>query len=53
MPIALNRQFTVADRDKVWVGDITCIAIDESWLFLAVVIDLFSRQVVGWSMREE
>jgi transposase InsO family protein len=35
------------------VGDITYIATDEGWLFLAVVIDLFSRQVVGWSLRDE
>ncbi|MDP2417539.1 MAG: IS3 family transposase [Hydrogenophaga sp.] len=48
----LNREFTVAEPDKVWVGDITYIATDEGWLFLAVVIDLFSRQVVGWSLRE-
>ena len=56
LPIApnlLNRQFTVARPDAVWVGDITCIATDEGWLYLAVVIDLFSRQVVGWSMRAD
>lgn len=55
LPIApnlLNRKFTVAAPDRVWVGDITYIATDEGWLFLAVVIDLFSRQVVGWSLRE-
>ena len=52
-PNLLNREFTVAEPDKVWVGDITYIATDEGWLFLAVVIDLFSRQVVGWSMRED
>jgi putative transposase len=55
LPIAanlLNRQFAVDVPDKVWVGDITYMATDEGWLFLAVVIDLFSRQVVGWSMRE-
>ena len=48
LPIAsnlLNRAFTVAEPDRVWVGDITYIATDEGWLFLAVVIDLFSRQV--------
>ena len=55
LPIApnlLDRQFAVDAPNKVWVGDITYIATDEGWLFLAVVIDLFSRQVVGWSMRE-
>ena len=50
-PNVLNREFTVAAPDKVWVGDITYIATDEGWLFLAVVIDLFSRQVVGWSLQ--
>ena len=50
-PNVLNREFEVAEPDKVWVGDITYIATDEGWLFLAVVIDLFSRQVVGWSLR--
>ena len=52
-PNWLNREFAVAEPDKVWVGDITYIATDEGWLFLAVVIDLFSRQVVGWSLRED
>lgn len=56
LPIApnlLNREFAVTEPDKVWVGDITYIATDEGWLFLAVVIDLFSRQVVGWSLRQD
>ena len=52
-PNLLDRQFTVAEPDKVWAGDITYIATDEGWLFLAVVIDLFSRQVVGWALRED
>ena len=39
--------------DTVWVGDITYIPTDQGWLFLAVVTDLFSRQVVGWSMRAD
>ena len=56
LPIApnlLDRQFTVSEPDRVWAGDITYIATDEGWLFLAVVIDLFSRQVVGWSLRQD
>ena len=56
LPIApnlLDRQFTVEEPDKVWAGDITYIATDEGWLFLAVVIDLFSRQVIGWSLRQD
>jgi putative transposase len=36
-----------------WVGNFTYIATGEGWLFLAVVIDLFSRKVVGWSMRPD
>ena len=51
-PNLLNREFAVSVRDTVWAGDITYIATDEGWLFLAVVIDLFSRQVVGWSLQE-
>ena len=56
LPIApnlLERQFTVNAPDRVWAGDITYIATDEGWLFLAVVIDLFSRQVIGWSLRPD
>ena len=41
----------MAEPDKAWVGDITYIATDKGWLYPAVVIDLFSRQVVGWSLR--
>jgi putative transposase len=52
-PNLLDRQFSVAEPDKAWAGDITYIATDEGWLFLAVVIDLFSRQVVGWSLRAD
>ena len=46
----LNRQFDVARSDQVYVSDITYIWTQEGWLYLAVVIDLFSRKVVGWSM---
>jgi putative transposase len=52
-PNVLNREFTVDVPNKVWAGDITYIATDEGWLYLAVVIDLFSRQVVGWSLRAD
>ena len=52
-PNLLNREFIVAQPDRVWAGDITYIATDEGWLFLAVVIDLFSRQVVGWALRQD
>ena len=53
VPNRLDRNFTVAAPNQAWVGDITYIATEEGWLFLAVVIDLFSRKVVGWSMRPD
>ena len=46
----LNRQFDVETPNQVYVGDITYIWTREGWLYLAVVIDLFSRKVIGWSM---
>jgi putative transposase len=52
-PNWLDRHFTVAAPNQTWVGDLTYIAIEEGWLFLAVVIDLFSRKVVGWSTRPD
>lgn len=48
-PNTLNREFSVAAPDLVWVTDITYVATSEGWLYLAVVIDLFSRKVVGWA----
>ncbi len=47
----LDRQFDVNAPDRVWVTDITYIRTHEGWSYLAVVIDLFSRRVVGWSMQ--
>jgi transposase InsO family protein len=49
-PNLLERQFNVEKPDQTFVGDITYIETQEGWLYLAVVIDLYSRQVVGWSM---
>jgi putative transposase len=49
-PNQLNREFTVPAPDKVYVGDITYLPTGEGWLYLAVVLDLCSRAVVGWSM---
>ena len=46
----LDRQFDVAQPNMAWVTDITYIRTYEGWLYLAAVVDLFSRQVVGWSM---
>ena len=53
LPVAPNRldqQFEVDRPDAVWTADITYIWTQEGWLYLAVVLDLFSRRVVGWSM---
>jgi len=52
-PNLLNRNFRPDAPNQAWSGDITYIATEEGWLFLAVVIDLFSRKVVGWSMRPD
>jgi putative transposase len=49
-PNQLNREFTVQAPDTVYVGDITYLPTGEGWLYLAVVLDLCSRAVVGWSM---
>ncbi len=54
LPVAenlLNRQFTPAAPDRVWSGDITYIQTGEGWLYLAVVLDLFNREVIGWSIK--
>lgn len=46
----LNRAFAVPRPNRVWVGDITCIPTRAGWLYLAVMVDLFARRVVGWAM---
>lgn len=48
IPNLLKRQFTVTRRNKAWVTDITYIRTWQGWLYLAVVMDLFSRKIVGW-----
>ena len=50
-PDLVQRRFKPEAPNQLWSGDITYIATDEGWLYLAAVIDLFSRQVVGWSMQ--
>ena len=52
-PIAPNlvqRQFTPSGANQVWAGDVTYISTDEGWSYLAVLLDLYSRRVVGWAM---
>ena len=51
-PNLLNRKFTAPEPNKVWLADMTYIPTGKGWLYLAVVLDLFSRKVVGWAMRE-
>ena len=54
LPVAPNllaRNFTATAPNRVWTSDITYLATAEGWVYLAVIIDLFSRQVVGWSMQ--
>ncbi len=50
-PNRLDRQFDVAGPNEAWVTDNTYLLTHDGWLYLAVVLDLFSRQVVGWSMQ--
>ena len=55
LPVAHNllaRNFTALAPNLRWVGDISYIPTDEGWLFLAVVLDLFARRVVGWRMDD-
>ena len=51
-PNRLNQDFNASAPNTKWVGDITYLWTDEGWLYLAAVIDLYSRLVVGWSMSE-
>jgi len=51
-PDRLQRQFDVEMPDKAWVSDTTFIPSRQGWLYLAVIIDLYSRQVLGWAMGE-
>ncbi len=51
LPNRLQRNFRAGDINRHWAADLTYIRTDEGWLFLAVVMDIGSRKVVGWSMR--
>jgi putative transposase len=52
-PDLVKRDFTAARPDETWVADITYVPTHEGWLFLAAVMDLYSRKIVGWSMRDD
>ncbi|MBX3438491.1 MAG: IS3 family transposase [Planctomycetaceae bacterium] len=49
-PNIVDRDFQPAGKNRTWVADITYVATDEGWLYLAAVEDLFTRQIVGWSL---
>jgi len=51
-PNRLNQEFTADRPDQIWLTDITYIPTDEAWLYLAVVLDLYSRRIVGWAMSD-
>ena len=54
LPVAenlLDRNFTPEAPNRVWTSDITYLWTDEGWLYLAIVLDLFNREVVGWSLK--
>jgi putative transposase len=51
--VKLERQFEATAPNQRWVADFTYIWAQEGWLYFAVVLDLFSRRVVGWSMNQE
>ena len=50
-PNTLDREFEADQPSQSWVTDFTYIRTHEGWLYLTIVMDLFSRQVVGWSMK--
>ena len=51
-PNLLGRNFSAAARNQIWLADITYIETGQGWLYLAAVIDLYSRRIVGWAMTE-
>lgn len=51
-PNVVQREFVPKGLNRVWAGDVTYIATDEGWAYLAVLLDLYSRRVVGWAMSE-
>ena len=51
-PNLLGRDFTASAPGRVWLADLTCIRTAEGWLYLAVVLDLFSRRAIGWAMAD-
>jgi len=52
VPNLLNQRFQIDRPNRVWIGDVTFIATRKGWLYLAVLLDLYSRKVIGWSMSD-
>ena len=52
-PDLIKRNFTRSERDQAWVADTTFIPTRQGWLYLSVILDLYSRQVIGWAMRDK
>jgi putative transposase len=52
IPNLVKRNFTISQPDRVWVTDITYVRTWEGWLYVAIVLDLFSRKVIGWAARQ-
>jgi transposase InsO family protein len=50
-PNLLDRNFNPEAPNQVWTSDITYLWTDEGWLYLALVLDLFNREVIGWSLK--
>jgi putative transposase len=51
-PNLLEQDFSAENPNEKWVQDITYLSTDQGWLYLATVLDLYSRQIVGWAMSE-
>ena len=51
-PNLLRRRFEATRPDQIWVGDITFLTAGQRWLYLAVLMDVFSRRIVGWAVSE-
>ena len=49
-PDLIKQDFTALSANQKWVSDMTYVWTDEGWLYLAVIMDLYSRAIVGWSM---
>lgn len=52
-PNLVRRQFTAEGPDQLWFADVTCIPTAQGFLYLAAIIDVWCRRVVGWSMRDD